>query len=235
MNVASVILLSLGTSVATTIGVLYAAERWHFIPEEQVERQSVPNLVGLTEGDARTNLEAAGLKLMVAGREPDAEAEPDTVIRQAPSAGQLVPRGDPVSLTFALPVPEVPDVAGKTVKEATRELEEAGFVVEVADAVPSADREAGQIVEQEPKAGTALEKKKTVTLTPSAGPAAVEVPKLSGLGLSKAKEIAEKAGLKLTVQWVSLAETVTYVVLRQIPAAGESVEPGSEVKVVINR
>ena len=69
----------------------------------------------------------------------------------------------------------------------------------------------------------------------SSGPAEVEVPKLSGLALNKAKEELEKLGLKAAVVWVSRAETATYAVLGQKPLAGEKLAPGSEVELTVNR
>jgi beta-lactam-binding protein with PASTA domain len=63
----------------------------------------------------------------------------------------------------------------------------------------------------------------------------VEVPKLLGLGLEKAKKEAEEAGLELAIQWVALAETATGVVLSQDPRAGETVAPAAKVTVSVNR
>ena len=67
------------------------------------------------------------------------------------------------------------------------------------------------------------------------GPGDVEVPKIVGLSLKKAKTDVEKLGLKAAVRWVSLAETDTYVVLSQKPAAGQKLKPGSDVQMTVNR
>jgi beta-lactam-binding protein with PASTA domain len=63
----------------------------------------------------------------------------------------------------------------------------------------------------------------------------VEVPKLVGFTLPTAKADLEKAGLKVApIHWVNLAETTSYLVLRQKPAPGTKVPPGSEVTVTVN-
>jgi eukaryotic-like serine/threonine-protein kinase len=237
MNALGVILVAFVTSAVTSAGAVYAIQRYHLLEEAPAPPppQTVPQLTGLSEADALTNLTASGLKLMVAGREPSAEAEPGTVIRQEPAPGGTLEAGQAVSVTYALAVPKVPSVAGKTVAEAKQALEELGYAVEVAEAVASNDVAAGLVVEQKPAAGTPLQKKEKVVVQPSAGAGTVEVPRFVGLNASSAKIAAEKANLQLAIQWVALAETATMVVLSQMPAAGEAVEPQSQVKVTINR
>jgi serine/threonine-protein kinase len=94
---------------------------------------------------------------------------------------------------------------------------------------------AGKIVSQLPRAGSPLGKEQTVTVRVSTGPQDIEVPKVTGMTFSPAKEKLEDVGLKAKVRWVALAETASNVVLRQSPEAGEKSEPGKEVELVINR
>lgn len=198
-------------------------------------KPSVPKVIGLSERDARTNLAAAGYVLMVAGRKPAEDAEPGSVIEQVPAAGQPLDQGRPVDVTFAEVATEVPDVVGKTLVEAKAALENAGYEVTVAPAKPSDEHAKDSIVAQSPKAGTELKKDSTVTLEPSAGPEKIEVPKVSGLGFGNAKKIIEEAGLKFEITWTDRAETASNIVLRQEPAAGESVAPGTKVTATVNR
>jgi serine/threonine-protein kinase len=235
MNAPAVILIAFATSAATATGTVYAIQRLHLFEEKATPKQPVPNLLNLTETDAKTNLETAGFKMMVQGRKATTEAAPGTVVEQVPIAGQIVELGMPVSVTFALEPPKVPSVIGKSVEDARAALEKAGFTVKMDEPVASEEHAEGLIVTQAPEADTALEEKGTVTLKASSGAASVEVPKLLGLGLSAAKAEAEKINLKLKVQWVDMAETASYVVLRQTPEPGESVDPSSEVTIVINR
>lgn len=231
-----VIVLAMLTSVATTAGSLYGAFRLGYVgAATEANRAVAPSLLGLTETDAKTNLEALGLKLMVAGREPNPEAEEGTVVSQVPKAGDPIGPDGAVRLTLALAVPKVPDVIGKSVEEAKRALEEAGYAVTVAEPKPNEQHAEGIVAVQTPPAGQRLQTKETVTLEPSAGVGVTEIPKLIGLGLDAAKEAAEKAQLELTIQWVALAETPTYVVLRQDPEPGKPAEPGAKVTAFVNR
>jgi len=231
MRPLAVVLLAFLTSVVTTIGTFYGIARL----SPHVEQKGVPQLVGLTEQDARGNLGAVGLKMLIAGREDSAEAEPGRVIRQMPAAGQLLAPGAAVSVTFASSPPKVPSAIGKTVPDATRILEQAGYSVEVGEAEASADQAEGLVVLQLPEAGSPLRKKGKVTIRPAKAEAPADIPKLVGLSVAKAKEAAEKANLKVAVQWVDLAETTSGVVLRQKPAPGVPKEPVSEITVTVNR
>ena len=235
MNRSSVILIAFFTALFTAAGTAYLLHRV-LDAQQQPQQRVVPSLIGLAEADARANIEAIGLVMMVGGREPNADAQPATVIRQSLPSGHRVPSGQPVSVTLAAAMPTVPDVSGRAVKDATQLLEAAGYTVQVGAAVPSDKVAKGMVVSQSPQAGTALEAKRSVILQPSAGPEAVEVPKAAGLNYKTAETNIKEAGLKLgRVQWVQLAETTSYLVLRQSPKAGEQAAPGSAVDLVVNR
>jgi serine/threonine-protein kinase len=235
MKPLGVVVVCLIISFITSVGVLIGAQRYGYVPLPGPPPKSAPDLRGLTEADAKQNLESLGLKMLVAGREPSAEAKEGTVIRQAPGVGERVGPDQTVTVTFATASAKVPDVVGKKVDEAQKALEKAGYTVKVGDAVTSDKHEPGVVVSQTPEAGSALKAKETVTIQPSGGGGKVETPKLVGLGLAKAKEEAEKLKLKVVVQYVALAETATGVVLRQNPQPGTSLEPGAEITVVVNQ
>lgn len=232
MNGFAIVAVAFVTSLVTAAGTVYVGERYQLFRTTD-QREAVPSLLGLTESDAKTNLEAAGFKMAVGRRE--ANAEPGTAIDQLPAAGQLVLHGQVISVTFATEPQKVPNVVGKSIEDAKMTLEEAAYSVRVSESVASKEVPKGMVVEQSPEAGSALEKKKYVTLKASSGGGTVAVPKLLGLGVSKAKQAVEDAKLKLAVQWVDLAETSSNVVLRQTPSPGDTVESDSEIKVVVNR
>ena len=235
MRILTVILVAFVTAVAASSGTTYLVLRQGWVKPPEVPKQPVPELVGLAESDAKTNLSTLGLSMLVAGREQDEKAPPGTVLRQSPSSGELVAPGSTVKLTFALAPPKVPDVVGKTVAAATELLKGAGYEVQVGDPVPSEKQPVGSVVSQEPSGGALARKGAKVTLQPSSGAGEVKVPKLLGMSLGSAKAAAEKVKLNVKVQWVELAETASYVVLRQKPEAGESVAPDSDVVIVMNR
>lgn len=237
MHTSSVVLIAMLTSVLTAAGTSYLLDRYKILPEgsETAGTVVVPELKGLLEVDARKNAEAVQIALLVAGREPTEEQKDGTVLRQSVPAGQRVPPNHPVSVVLAQEALKVPAITGLPIGEATLKLKEKGFEIKAGESVPSADVESGLIVEQSPAAGSELKRGETVVVKTSSGPDEVEVPKLLGFNHKKANEALEKLGLKAKVNWVSLAETASYVVIQQKPPAGDKLKPGEEVTLVINR
>jgi serine/threonine-protein kinase len=236
MNAFSVILIAFLTAAMTAFGSVYVIQKYNILPAHApVADTLVPDFKGLTEADARANANVAHLALLIASREASTEAKPGAVIRQSVPSGQRVARDYTVNVVLADEVPKVPTVTGLTVADATQKLDQRGYSIVVGSTVASSTVPPGAIVEQSPTADTALAKGASVTVQVSGGPGDVPVPKLMGLGLTIAKTNLEKAGLKAAVRWVSLAETATYVVLNQKPAAGEKVKPGEEIELTVNQ
>ncbi|WP_026119942.1 Stk1 family PASTA domain-containing Ser/Thr kinase [Nocardiopsis potens] len=92
----------------------------------------VPDVTGQKAGEARKQLEDAGIAVEVV-REFSDDVEKNTVISQDPEEGAQVGPGDTVTLTVSDGKEEfdVPDVRGKTVEEAEKELKDLGLKVKV--------------------------------------------------------------------------------------------------------
>ena len=123
---------------------------------------TVPDVTGMTVDQARTTLEAAGLRLGAQTQAFSDSAASGLVISSSPAAGATSAyQGDSVAVTVSKG-PEmitVPDVSGKSQAEARRTLENLGLTVEVNkrlgapfDTVRSSDPGAGTSV----KAGSSV-------------------------------------------------------------------------------
>jgi len=230
MNGASVFLIAFFTSVACATGTVYAIERFNLLHKPVAAADAlVPDLRGVPEADARTNANVAHLAFLVASREPSTEVKGGSVLRQSMPAGQHVPRDYPLTVVLAEEVPRVPTVVGASIGEATQRIEQKGFHFLLGATVPSTDAGAGIVIDQSPKGDTPQTKGSTVTVQVSSGAGDVEMPKVIGIGVTQAKTDLEKLGLNVTIRWVALAETPTYVVLNQKPAPKEKVKPGGDV------
>ncbi|MBA8817097.1 serine/threonine-protein kinase [Microbacterium halimionae] len=97
------------------------------------ELAEVPTLEGLTEADARTALEAAGLKVGTITPQNDADLAAGTVISASARADSEVPPGTIVNMVVATGRVVLVDVTGYTIDAATRGLEDLGLIVETAD------------------------------------------------------------------------------------------------------
>ena len=121
----------------------------------------------------------------------------------------------------------IPDVVGMTEEEATDELETAGFDVQV-DERPS-EKDEGEVIKQDPKAGRKLEEGETVTITVSTGVEQVEVPDVEGLSFKEARDLIEAEGLVVGELTRVESEEEEGTVLDQDPAPGTEVDVDSAV------
>jgi eukaryotic-like serine/threonine-protein kinase len=242
MHASTVILIAFFTSAVTATGTVLVLQKAGVIgPPTAASAASeaalvvVPDFTGITEADARANAAVSHVAVLVAGREGARGRRSGTVVRQSIPPGQRVPKDHPVSVVLADELPPVPKVVGLTAADATLKLEQAGFKVSTGPKVPDATVPDGAVIAQTPGAEEALEKGGSVVLRVSAGPAEVEVPRVTGSVVQRAKTELEKLGLKPKVEWVSVAESQGLIVLRQTPPAGQKAKPGSEVTIVANQ
>jgi serine/threonine-protein kinase len=236
MNSAGVFFLAFVTSILTAIGSVYVIQRYQLLPgAAQGASVAVPNLRGLSEAEARSNLRALGLVYLSAPREASTSVKPGSVVRQSIPPGQPIPREHPVTVVLAEELPKVPNVVGVPEAEAVARLERAGYRAQKGDAVPSPNVPDGNVAEQNPPAELPLQREQSVIYRMSSGQALVEMPKLIGKTVDAAKLDLEKLGLKPTIRWTSVAETATFVVLGQKPEAKTQVKVGSDVDLVANR
>lgn len=128
---------------------------------------AVPNVVGLSESEAVSTLQAAGFAHMVLTA-PDPSVPEGVVISQDP-AGEAE-QGSTVTITVSTGPSdaEIPNVVGQSEADATATLEGAGFEVAV-ETAEDAVVPAGQVISQNPGGGTAPPGS-TVTIVVSSGP-----------------------------------------------------------------
>jgi serine/threonine-protein kinase len=223
------------TSVLTTVSAVYLIQRYEVFPPSKVEQVTVPELRGLTEAEARDNLKAVGLTFLAAPREVSSSVRPGQVARQSVPPGQTLPRAHHVSVALADELPKVPDVMGLVEAEATTRLTLAGYKVQLGEGIAKEGAAAGSVLEQSPKADSPLEKEKSVVLRLALAQQEIEMPKVVGQTVNAAKTALEKLGLKVTMRWMSMAETASFVVLSQKPEPKAKLKPGDEVFLSANQ
>src|SRR5215213_2506993 len=127
----------------------------------------------------------------------------------------------------------VPRVVGQDVASATSELRSAGLKASV-DRVASS-RAVDEVLAQDPSGGDQAQDGSTVTLTVSSGPGQVPVPSVVGLGEQKASATLIDAGLVVDRVVRQANDTVSEGrTIRTSPAAGTSVDRGSNVTLVVS-
>jgi beta-lactam-binding protein with PASTA domain len=237
--VVAAIFASLLTSGAAFFGLRWAERNGHLggsAPAAVVV--DVPNLVGMSTGDAREALKGRGLLIVLESERDDAKVPAGAIAAQAPLPGSQLHQGSTVRAVVSrgLSQQAVPSVVGESVEAASRRLAEAGLKTGASRAAPN-DAPEGTVVATAPPAGAMVIPGTAVELTVSAGkaPETKPVPKLTGLRLSKAKTDLAAAGFTLgKVRYDYDADRGGNVVLRQEPAEGAAVAPGSAIDLVVN-
>lgn len=143
-----------------------------------------------------------------------------------PAPGTVLPVGTQVAMIVSRgPAPvELPDLAGHTVDEARRILDEAGLTVGAEREVFDADVDGGLVAGTDPGEGSTVSAGGTVTLLVSNS---VKVPSMLGRSLSSAREELTRLGFEVEVRQV--ADTDRSMVVGQNPGAGSRAARGSTV------
>jgi serine/threonine-protein kinase len=231
------ILLSTGASVLAVRALLEAGllQVKPVAAGEPVANESrVPDVVGMPADASDELLSARKLRMIVQDRKPHDRIAAGSVISQAPLAQSRVQLGAEVSVVLSTgpAKKQVPPVVGLTLDDAKHALEEAGLSIG-----PISDGEGGEpgtVTAAVPTPGTEVEPASVVAL--SVAQAKIEVPRLVGLHISKARAAIEKAKLKVgSVSELYDRNRKGFLVLSQEPEAGTKVGLGSEVKLVINQ
>ncbi len=199
-------------------------------------RVTVPNLVNRAEADAASALRQANLAGSLT-REASPTAPRGQVMRQDPASGSRVSPGTTVFYVVSsgpTPTPPVtvPDLVGQTDANAAAILQRVGLA-------PSVTREnstapAGQVIRQEPAAGSQVSPGSTVRYVVSTGPVPVTVPDVVGRADTEAKSILGGANLGMSITQQSSTQVPAGIVMSQSPVGGSSVTAGSTVSVVVS-
>jgi hypothetical protein len=132
-------------------------------------------------------------------------------------------------------VVKVPALVGSKQSEAEAALQGAGLKLGAVTRVPNAQAAAGNVVSTSPAAGESVDASSEVKLEVSSGPAKRTVPDLVGSKQSQAEATLQGAGLKLgAVTRVPSTQVAAGNVVSTSPPGGESVDPGSEVKLEVS-
>ncbi|MCW2507940.1 MAG: spk [Modestobacter sp.] len=188
-----------------------------------------PGLVGQPLDAVQTALSALPIGQTTTDQFSD-DVDQGSVIGFDPQPGTDLKRGDTVTIVVSsgrAPV-AVPNVVGQSPDAAQDTLEQLGFTV-ARDAGRSADVGKGQVMAVTPGPGADPQRYgSTVTITVSEGLPQVAVPDVTGKNRDEATAILQKAGLK-----VEVTQFFGNRVLRQTPNAGETVDIGTSVTILV--
>ena len=197
---------------------------------------TVPSVQGAGVGDATAQIEALGL-VVTTVEDTSSSVAVGNVISQAPSAGVEVKPGSTVTLTVSKgkQTGTVPNVTKMDITNAQNTLIAAGLVLgsqtQANDAAP-----VGQVISQDPAAGTSLPQGGFVNVVVSKGPVNATVPSVVNMTRSNAEAQITNAGFVANTQESAVSDPAQDgIVISQNPASGTSQPQGSSVTIVVGR
>ena len=120
----------------------------------------------------------------------------------------------------------VPDVSNLTPNRARQELEDAGLELGSRTEQSSSQVSRGQIISQNPSAGTEAEEGSSVDIVVSSGPSQTRVPNVVGSYVDEATATIWNAGFGYTVEYVQSGQPAGTVISTN-PAGGTQLDPNS--------
>lgn len=207
------------------------------IVSDSSNRVKVPDVVGMTEEEAREALNQVELGYKIVAREASDKYDKGTVMKQGTTANKRVEKNTQIELTISTGKEEVevtvPDVTGRSESEAQSKLEDLGLVVE-SKASYSSSVDKGKVISTDPKAGKVLKEGDTVTMTISLGAEKVSVPNLIGKSEADAQSALSSAGLTGSVSTSHSDSIAEGLVISQGTEAGKKVTAGTSVSFVVS-
>ena len=203
---------------------------------------AVPTLVGEAQNAAIQKIKDAGFRYESKGssKQFDAKISKDTVIAafgaNALDLATVKTYGENQPISLVVSAGAIPDVAGRSVKDATSTLLEVGLTAtpgreNYSDTVPK-----GNVIGIDVADGAVIRPGDPISLTISKGKEQIAVPDVVGMSWDKAKKALTDANFTFTYDNKVAADTLPtfFQVVTTNPAFGQSADKGSNVKVTLH-
>lgn len=219
-----------------TIGITYFGLKLTSVKDVQI-----PELVGLSQEEAKKKVQDAKLKYVELEPQFSPEIPEGHVVSQTPSYMNNYKIKEKTEIKVVISkgqeITKVPKVAGMKKEEAITALEEANLIAEVIEET-SKTVEEGFVVSQETEANTEVNAGETVKIHVSTGTGIeqVSMPYVVGKTEADARKTLEEN--KLKVKQVIYEEDKTKDdgrVLKQDKEAGSTIDEGTEVIITVNK
>lgn len=201
----------------------------------------LPNVVGLTQEEAKQKVEEAKLKFEVSSEEYNTTVEKGYIISQDPAYVEKynnVKQGSTVSVVVSKGTEKttVPKVVGMTEEEAIKALEDAKLKAEVVEET-SKKVEEGYIISQETEANTEVNAGDTVKIHVSIGTGIKQVTMIDVTGKSEAdaKKALEDINLVVNIGYSEDSSKDNGIVLKQSVEVGKVIDEGTTVTITVNK
>ncbi|MFB9955442.1 Stk1 family PASTA domain-containing Ser/Thr kinase [Cellulomonas denverensis] len=194
---------------------------------------SVPDVTGMSQEQARDQLEAAGFQVGNVTSENSPDQPADRVLRTEPAKGQAVDAGSEITLVVSTGQVDLPNLVGQAQADAQATL--SGLKLSaVIQTQETADAEPGTVINQDRAAGP-VPQGSTITLTVAAAPTTVTIPDgIVGMSSEEATSALQDLGLTVRTDGAQSETVPEGDVMSVQPSAGSSVPIGSTVTITVS-
>jgi len=199
----------------------------------------LPNVIGMSLGDATDSLATVGAKLEIAGEEPSPDLPEGTVMTQSPPAGSMVKEGRRVKVikSAGREMATVPVMVGFSQRQCELKLREAGLQLGGTGWAASDSLPVNVLVYSIPAEGSLVPKSTQVNLFFNRGSEStiISVPQLVGLNLTDAQQVVDSLGLNVSsVDYEVKPDLLPNTVVWQSLQEGTNVELGSSMDLKVS-
>ena len=198
----------------------------------------VPDVIGLSIEDAKQKIKAAGLDPKEAEYKNDKRYKIGTVTLQNPIAESEVKRDRGVYLTISggEELVEVPNMKGKSVREAAFNLENNNLKLGTISYEPSEEIFANTIIRQQIQPGEKIRSGNVINVTVSQGRSTDKhpVPDVTLKTLNEAEKMLTVGGFRIgKTSYQTNMDLLPNTILEQYPRAGELLQLGETIDLII--
>ena len=203
------------------------------------ETVAVPTVVGLSQANAKTQIEAAGFVWELNPEKVASDSvEEGSVASTDPAGGTQAEKGSTVRVTISSGPDSVvlPDnLVGMTPEDARKAIETLGLKWELDSSKVASDTVAeGKVAQTNPSPGSKVKAGQTIRVYLSSGSDEVEVPDLDGMSQDQARSALKAVGLELGNVTSVDSEKDKDRIVAQDPATGTKVKKGTTIGVSVS-
>ncbi|MBU1114415.1 MAG: PASTA domain-containing protein [Bacteroidetes bacterium] len=234
------ILLVPGIVIGTIIIGLFIGINSYIMPSiVEANELILPNVVGLNKNEAIKIMDKLNLTPIVVGPSYDARYKVDEVIFQKPHAGTNVKENRRVYIHICggEPIIKMPQLVGKTYRDASVNLERNGLFIKSIEEVRS-ELPVGTVVDQSYPSESELEKGDSVKLKVSIGAkiGMVRAPNIIAKSEKEAEKILHRLSLRLgSKSYIASPTLLPNTIISQSPSEDDLLNIGDSVNVVISK
>ncbi|MCI4445399.1 MAG: PASTA domain-containing protein [Candidatus Aminicenantes bacterium] len=204
------------------------------------EMVNVPDIVGKTIDQARSELQKRDLSLSISGSQFSDEVERGRILVQDPAPGSRIKVNRTISVTISngRESATVPNFVGKSLEQSINNLRQVGLVKGPLSQIHTPQYPAGKVIAQNPPPQTVVERSTPVGFLVSQGEAEPKyiMPDLIGRKINQAVPRLQELGFKVEdIRYVYYPGLEKGIIVKQNPPGGYPIQKRNPISLEVSR